>query len=63
MKNGKDALSGGNVVKSYKTGDTTIDICDDHIVKTKHEVDEIIKEMHRIAWKLLTENYKEMKKH
>ncbi|MFB5761150.1 hypothetical protein [Paenibacillus medicaginis] len=46
----------GNAVETYRLGNTTIEICGDDIVQTQEEINDIIREMHRIAWKFIVAN-------
>jgi len=45
----------GNVIETFMVGNTTIHICDDSIVPD-HKVDDVIKELYAIAWRILSQN-------
>lgn len=47
-------IRNNNIVKTYWSGNTKVDICSDDIVQTEEEANEIIREMHRIAWKFMS---------
>ncbi|AJS59687.1 hypothetical protein UB51_15725 [Paenibacillus sp. IHBB 10380] len=45
----------GNVIETFKLGNTTIHICDDFIV-SDFEVDTVVKELYAIGWRILTQS-------
>ena len=43
----------GNVVETYKIGQTTIRICDDYVAQTPEEIDRILDDFHAVGWAII----------
>ncbi|KFM93086.1 hypothetical protein NYE69_12480 [Paenibacillus sp. FSL R5-0527] len=50
MQKPESMLMQGNVVETYKFGETTVEICDDFCVRAPEAISKIVKDMHLIAW-------------
>ncbi|MBU5356095.1 hypothetical protein KQI74_27980 [Paenibacillus barcinonensis] len=46
-------LPAGNIVETYKFGETTVHICDDFIVRSPSQIAKVIREMHEAGWAII----------
>jgi len=49
----KKAPLHGNIVKTMMIGNTTIHFCDDCIVETEEEVDQVLERFHAAGWAII----------
>ncbi|QMV43717.1 hypothetical protein [Cohnella cholangitidis] len=54
MKKEKAPLH-GNIVKTMMIGNTTINFCDDCIVKTPEELEKVLDRFHAAGWAIIEE--------
>ncbi|NGP56810.1 hypothetical protein FLT15_00065 [Paenibacillus thiaminolyticus] len=43
----------GNIVETYKIGNTTVNICDDCFVKTPEEKERVLAEFYAVGWAII----------
>ncbi len=53
IEKGARVMERPNIVQSYKIGGSTIEIADDFVRTDPVEIERILDEMHRAAWKIV----------
>lgn len=58
---GGDPVIEGNVVETFKSGNTTIRICDDYVARTEDDIHRILEQFHKAGWAIVRKLYAEGK--
>lgn len=52
-KKPNESSNGGNIVETYKLGNTTVHICDDCFAKTPEEIKKVLDDYHAAGWAIV----------